>query len=383
MTRTTTGHPTRALAGMAALVVGWITYRLPAMLDAYDAAMRSAIAALPAAAASAAGSPTTGRAADPSPALPANHAPAGGRPHEPRGTRHAPAAPTRPAAAEPWSGTDPAWPALAPAAATVAPASLAATFATEAYARAAAGDRRDAARLFAAAAAFGGDARTAVWAAAAARLRRHWSGSAYSIVRPAGSIDLAVTPVLGGGQTGAALAWTVDPLATRPLALTVRGTAADDATGGDHGAQAAAGIAWRPAAGITVAAERLVALDRSTRDGWTLRLAGGAASTRGRLELAAYGEAGIVDDAVYAAAQARAGLAFALGRRVTIGPAVGAWASIQRAGTSVGRIDAGPGVRLHHAGARLPFDLALDYRFRLAGNAAPGSGPVLTLSTGF
>ncbi len=58
----------------------------------------------------------------------------------------------------------------------------------------------------------------------------------------------------------------------------------------------------------------------------------------------------------------------------------GAWGGAQR---GANRVDVGPtatlSVPIGPAGARL----SADYRFRVVGNAAPGSGPVLTLSAGF
>jgi hypothetical protein len=58
----------------------------------------------------------------------------------------------------------------------------------------------------------------------------------------------------------------------------------------------------------------------------------------------------------------------------------GAWAAAQ---PHVSRVDIGP-----HAELRLPLpgtnaSLAADWRFRVAGNARPGSGPALTLAADF
>ncbi len=58
----------------------------------------------------------------------------------------------------------------------------------------------------------------------------------------------------------------------------------------------------------------------------------------------------------------------------------GGWASLQTGAVTNGRVDIGPTVW-----ARLPLGLELsaDRRFRVVGNAAPGSGPAVTLSAGF
>jgi hypothetical protein len=94
-----------------------------------------------------------------------------------------------------------------------------------------------------------------------------------------------------------------------------------------------------------------------------------------------YGEAGVLENgAVYAGAQAT-------GRVLRVGPATlaaGAWGSVQTgpamaASTAVWRVDVGPQVAVPLGRLRL----AADWRQRVAGNAAPGSGPVLTVSAGF
>lgn len=55
----------------------------------------------------------------------------------------------------------------------------------------------------------------------------------------------------------------------------------------------------------------------------------------------------------------------------------GAWGAAQ---SGVTRLDVGP-----QASVRFPANLTLaaDWRFRVAGDAAPASGPTLTLSTDF
>lgn len=246
--------------------------------------------------------------------------------------------------------------------------------ATRAYARLAADDRRAAVRLFDAALAIG-DPRASAWTAQRRALTRRWSGSAYSIIRARGIVDLAVTPVLGGSQSGGGLAFVVGPLARRPFALTVRGSIAHD--DGGRSALAAVGIAWHPAAGITLTAERLIPIGPAARGDWTVRVASGAARTIGGIETTAYGEAGVVGQSTYAAAQARAGWRLS---GDAVSPGIGAWASVQHGGgRMVNRVDLGPGITVHAHG----ISLAIDYRFRVTGNAAPGSGPVLTLGAAF
>ena len=125
---------------------------------------------------------------------------------------------------------------------------------------------------------------------------------------------------------------------------------------------------------------RAVDRDRlGASNAWTARIAAGAERTYGLLRATAYGEGGIVGHATYGAIQGRAAAILQLGH-VELDPGVGAWSSIQRdRGVTLDRIDIGPGV-VARAGR---FAAEVDYRFRVAGDAAPGSGPVLTVSAAF
>ena len=58
----------------------------------------------------------------------------------------------------------------------------------------------------------------------------------------------------------------------------------------------------------------------------------------------------------------------------------GAWGGAQKGAS---RVDVGPAVTLNLSAGGAPVRLEADYRVRVAGNAAPGNGGVLTLSTGF
>jgi hypothetical protein len=262
--------------------------------------------------------------------------------------------------------------------------------ATAAYARLAAGDRRGAVALFDTALASDpvpGDAKLRpAWTAERRRLVRRWSADAYTLFRESGPAGPAASPVLGGGQSGGTLAWTYDPLARRPLALVARYNAAslggriDPATG-----QAAFGVRWQPVTGVSISAERLVSAGVFARDDWALRVAGGAEGKRGRTLWSGYGEAGVLGAGdVFAGGQVRAGVpVLRIGKLSAIaGP--GGWASLQHgSGVTSGRFDLGPSLLVRAPIGRASVELSADWRFQLAGNALPGSGPALTLSTGF
>lgn len=246
--------------------------------------------------------------------------------------------------------------------------------ATAAYAALATGDRRTAAGLFDAALGASADAANApAWRAARRALAKRWRGEAYALLRDDGLTPAAPTPLLGGAQSGFRLGWTFDPLARRPLALVARGAVAH----GDGAVQLAAGVEWRVMPGLAIAAERLA----GEREAWTVRVAGGGEALARGFTLAGYAEVGVIGAErrdLYAAGEARALRRRTIGG-VQVAAGAGGWGSVQRAEATIGRFDIGPTLVVR-AG---PVRVAADWRFRVAGDAAPGSGPTVTVSAAF
>lgn len=211
--------------------------------------------------------------------------------------------------------------------------------------------------------------------AQAARL----SGSAWLLVRDEGGGSFAPGGTLGGSQAGARLTYRLNDDARRPLALSARLYAP---LSQPRGAEAAVGIDWRPIAAlpINLLAERRQRIGREGRSDFALTVYGGA-ETRllaGRVRVEAYGQAGIVgieERDLFADGSVRAGVAVG---PVEIG--AGAWGGAQ---PGAARIDVGPRVGARFSIGRVALRAEADWRFRVAGDAAPGSGPALTLSTGF
>ncbi|TRW14012.1 hypothetical protein [Glacieibacterium frigidum] len=267
----------------------------------------------------------------------------------------------------------------------LAPSPAAFDLAAAAYADLARRDRRSAASKFEAALAVDPAASNApAWRTELRRLRQQWSGDAYILVRGAGPTGLGVAPLFGGGQSGGSLAFTPDPLARRPIAVVARATVAHEGkdfgiAGIDRGSlQTALGVRWQVVPGASLTAERLIAGGSAARDAWVLRTAGGTAHKLGPVQLDVYAEAGVVGARrrdTFASAQARAELPLPAG----LDAGGGAWVSIQNAATTVHRVDIGPTIGWR-AG---PITARADWRFRVAGDAAPGSGPALTLSAAF
>lgn len=254
-----------------------------------------------------------------------------------------------------------------------------------AYADLARRDRRAAAQGFAAALDAAPDVPNATaWRVELSRLRQRWSGDAFILVRGAGPTGLGVAPLLGGGQSGGSLAYTPDPLARRPVAVVARAAVAHRGAffglaGVDEASlQTALGIRWQVAPGASLTAERLFAGGALARKAWMARAAGGGDGKFGPLRLDAYAEVGIVGarrrDA-FASAQAHAVMPLV----ADLNAGGGVWASVQHATGTVHRVDIGPTI-VWRTG---PLTVRGDWRFRVTGNAAPDSGPALTIAAGF
>jgi hypothetical protein len=206
-----------------------------------------------------------------------------------------------------------------------------------------------------------------------------WSASAWLFYRQGGSdAPLAPGGTLGGSQAGARFTYALRRYGDSEVAVSARLYAPFDDR---RAAEAAVGLDWKPlrAVPVRLLVERRQALGEHGRSAFSLTAYGGFDEARvGPLRLDAYGQAGVVG--------ARRRDPFADGAaRLTlpVGPlhlGGGAWAAAQ---PGVSRVDAGPHADLRLRVGRASVALSADWRFRLAGNARPGSGPTLTLSTGF
>ncbi len=201
-----------------------------------------------------------------------------------------------------------------------------------------------------------------------------WSASAWLLVRGDQRATLASAGTLGGSQAGFRLGYRL----TRPLALSAR---ISSPLRNRDAAEAALGLEWRPLEAMPVAllAERRQAIGRDGRSGFALLLHGGSSwrlPERARLDL--YAQAGVVGTRsrdLFADGAAHLGVPI---RGIEIGAALSAGAQ-----PGLARLDVGPQVTL-----RVPFGqerlrVTAEWRFRIAGDARPGSGPALTLASDF
>ena len=214
-----------------------------------------------------------------------------------------------------------------------------------------------------------------------------WSGDAWLLLREGSAAPLtAGRPAYGRSQAGAVLRYRLAPRSGHRPVLYVRATLA---LAGAREGEVAAGFAARPVPGLPVS----VAAEARAYDGPAgreIRPAVFAVTELPPAELPfglrgeAYVQAGYVGGTFATAfvdGQARADRQVAgLGQGAELRLGAAAWGGAQKRAE---RIDLGPSAsasfRLGEANARL----ALDYRFRIAGNAEPRNGPALTFSAGF
>ena len=184
--------------------------------------------------------------------------------------------------------------------------------------------------------------------------------------------SLASGGTLGGSQAGARLAYAFN----RALAASLRTTSN---IGGDKGAEVALGVRWTPLRTVPVAitAERRQGFG-SGRSAFALFAEGGVYDRPMpfRMRMDAYAQAGVVGfhhrDLFADGAMT---LTRPVWRQLSLGG--GVWGGIQ---PGVYRVDAGPRVSLRVGRS---MRVHLDYRQRIVGNAAPGSGPAVTIAGDF
>lgn len=216
-----------------------------------------------------------------------------------------------------------------------------------------------------------------------------WSADAWLLLRSGGAASPAgglAPAAYGASQTGAVVRYRLAPDSAHRPALHLRGSAALD---GSHEREAALGLSARPIAELplVVATEARI---NGQPAGTRLRPAAFAYTELPPFALPlgvraeVYGQAGYVggsNASAFVDGQVRLDRAVLRVGRGELRAGGGAWGGAQK---GAGRLDFGPtatiGVPVDGGGgARLGFD----WRFRVAGNAAPSSGPALTLSAGF
>ena len=200
--------------------------------------------------------------------------------------------------------------------------------------------------------------------------------TSWALLRGAPGPDtLATGGTLGGSQAGARLTYAVNPW----LAASLRSTSP---VGGSRGAEVAAGVRLTPFRSIPIAitAERRQAISPhgGGRSAFALFVEGGLYRQPMPLnfDLDAYVQAGVVG---LRSRDLFADGAFALTRPVwgRFSAGFGVWGGVQ---PGLYRVDAGPRISIR---LRDNIRAHIDWRQRIVGNAAPASGPSLTLAADF
>lgn len=207
---------------------------------------------------------------------------------------------------------------------------------------------------------------------------RRWSASVWMLLREGKGLSPVPGGTLGGSQMGARISYRLNNDAGKPLRVFTRVYAAPAQE--RVAAEGAIGLEWQPvpALPLAVAVERRQALDGDGRSAWAVFAYGGTTQRAGSFQLDAYAQAGVVG------VEARD--LFADGAvRVTkqVGPVdvgAGAWGAAQR---DTARLDVGPSLSLPLQVGGANLRLSADWRFRVAGDAQPGSGPTLSLGADF
>lgn len=200
--------------------------------------------------------------------------------------------------------------------------------------------------------------------------------TSWALLRPyegrVGPPSLATGGTLGGSQAGGRLTYNF----TRQIAASFRTTTEAGGTGGE----VAAGMRVQPVSGIPIwfTAERRQQLGNYGRNAFALFFEGGVYQRPmpWQFSLDAYLQGGIVGF------KSRDGFidgALTLTRPVykQFSAGVGVWGGAQ---PGIYRVDAGPRVSMR---VRNNVRVHFDWRQRIAGSAAPGSGPAVTLAADF
>ncbi len=217
---------------------------------------------------------------------------------------------------------------------------------------------------------------------------KRWSVEGWVLYRPDSGGPLSsgtFAPGYGASQAGAVLRYTLAPESSRKPQAYVRVT---QAIAEPRETESALGVSARPVPGLPV---RAMAELRVQRIGGETRLRPAALAVTElppvvlplNAQADIYAQAGYVggDFATpFADGQVHVTRPFLTvgDARVRIG--AGAWGGAQQ---GVSRIDVGPTASIDIPVGAANARIALDYRQRVAGNAMPGSGPALTVSTGF
>lgn len=210
--------------------------------------------------------------------------------------------------------------------------------------------------------------------------------SAWAIIRPAAmAAVLATAGQLGASQAGVRIQQPIIERDARPLvAINLRLSTPVDQ---NLGSEAGIGFAARPIKRVPVEfiVERRVALDRGGRNAFAVIAAGGLDDKPviRAVKMSGYAQTGIVgfghkDRFIDGALRIEQPLRDDNRTGLRIGG--GLWGAAQ---PDVARLDAGPILALKQGVGSVNLRISAEYRWRIAGQARPASGPALSIGTDF
>ena len=205
-----------------------------------------------------------------------------------------------------------------------------------------------------------------------------FSGSAWALMRGDGAASLASGGQLGGSQVGMRLFYTPGP---KTLAITAR---ISTPLSQPKGREAAFGVALR-GRNVGIIAEQRFSLDKGGRNAPAVFAYGGVSDVKvgGGATVDGYVQAGVVgvkEPAAFIDGAVRIERAILKADDASLSVGAGLWGGAQ---PGVARLDVGPQVvgRLRVAATTLR--VSAEWRQRIAGDAAPSSGPSVTVGFDF
>lgn len=211
------------------------------------------------------------------------------------------------------------------------------------------------------------------------RTASHFAGSFWLVARGGSGPAAILGAQLGGSQAGARLTYALAD--SRRLVLAARvGTPF-----GPGARELALGLEWQPTRlPVRIIAEQRIALNGG-RGGPTIVVVGGFGpkTVAASFALEGYAQAGMIGrDNGEGFADGAARLARPLTElgNVRFDLGAGVWGAAQK---GAARVDLGPSLVAHVPLGKQPVRLSLDWRQRVAGNAVPNSGLVLSVGADF
>jgi hypothetical protein len=211
----------------------------------------------------------------------------------------------------------------------------------------------------------------------------HFQGSFWLLARR-GGLNTVGNPSLGASQLGGR---ALLPLATfrddTTLLASVRASMPMQGRGDELGLGLA--VKTRLIVPIEVIAERRIALSKAQKDRWSLIASSGFSDVKlgEKISAEGYGQAGIVGSK---RAELFAGGAVAIHHALSNKPGlqtdfgISVWGDVQKGAS---RLDVGPEIRAKMAVGPTPVRVAVQWRFRVLGDAQPSSGPAVVLASDF